>query len=200
MALIKSAWEIALEKTEGIEADPEKMRRDKLINEGKRVAGTYLTDIESDGQELASAVADAPKDDLPLIKRGIASTVLMNIALPQSLEYEERIQKMQKIVKIIDGSDSETIDLMGKIGDFMGKYLEARDSLLERAKQQYQPMFEQKRDQMMQKYGRASGMSMEQDPEFVQFLQKHYAQLNQQYQQVLDQAKDQLKEAWELTE
>ncbi|HLW21747.1 MAG TPA: DUF6657 family protein [Sphaerochaetaceae bacterium] len=200
MALIKSAWEIALEKTEGIEADPEKMRRDKLINEGKRVAGTYLTDIESDGQELASAVADAPTDDLPLIKRGIASTVLMNIALPQSLEYEERIQKMQKIVKIIDGSDSETIDLMGKIGDFMGKYLEARDSLLERAKQQYQPMFEQKRDQMMQKYGRASGMSMEQDPEFVQFLQKHYAQLNQQYQQVLDQAKDQLKEAWELTE
>lgn len=200
MALIKSAWEIALEKTEGIEADPEKMRRDKLINEGKRVAGTYLTDIESDGQELASAVADAPTNDLPLIKRGIASTVLMNIALPQSLEYEERIQKMQKIVKIIDGSDSETIDLMGKIGDFMGKYLEARDSLLERAKQQYQPMFEQKRDQMMQKYGRASGMSMEQDPEFVQFLQKHYAQLNQQYQQVLDQAKDQLKEAWELTE
>ena len=200
MALIKSAWEIALEKTEGIEADPKKIRRDLLMNEGKKLAGTYLTEIESDGKELASAIASASEQDLPLIRKGITSTVLMNVALPQSPEYEDRIQRMRHIVEIIDGAESETVELIGKIGEFMGKYLQARDSLLDRAKQQYQPMFEQKREQMMQKYGRASGMSMEQDPEFAQFLQKHYAQLNQQYQQVLDQAKEQLSDFWNLSD
>ena len=57
MALLKSAWEIALEKTEGIEADPEKITRDLRINEGKRLAGTYLTEIESEGKELQAALA-----------------------------------------------------------------------------------------------------------------------------------------------
>jgi allophanate hydrolase subunit 2 len=99
---------------------------------------------------------------------------------------------------MLDGPSSESEQLLDQIAQFMGKYLDARDSLLERAKQQYQPMFEQKQEQMMQKYGRAVNMSVEQDPEFIQFLQKHYNQLSKQYQQVLDQAKDQLKQIWHI--
>jgi hypothetical protein len=48
----------------------------------------------------------------------------------------------------------------------------------------------------MQKYGKAPSMSMDQDPEFVQMLQRNYTQLSNQYQEVLDQAKDQLKQVW----
>jgi dsDNA-specific endonuclease/ATPase MutS2 len=103
-------------------------------------------------------------------------------------------------VEIIDGKESETVGLLGQIGQFMEKYLQSRDSLLDRARQQYQPMYEQKREQMMQKYGKVPNMSMDQDPEFVQMLQRNYNQLSNQYQQVLDQAKDQLKEAWSLTD
>jgi hypothetical protein len=80
----------------------------------------------------------------------------------------------------------------------MGKYMEAKESLLERAKAQYQPMFEQKQQQMMSQYGRSSYSSMEQDPEFIQFIQKNYNQLATQYQQTLDGAKEQLKTAWNL--
>ena len=57
-------------------------------------------------------------------------------------------------------------------------------------------MYEQKREQMMQKYGKAPSMSMDQDPEFVKMLQRNYTQLSNQYQEVLDQAKDQLKQVW----
>ena len=200
MALLKSAWEIALEKTEGIKADPEKITRDLRINEGKRLAGTYLTEIESEGKELQAALASKSGDELVLLKQGIASTVVMNVALPQSTEYEERMKKIHHIVELMDGKESDTVSLINQISQFMGKYIEARDSLLERARQQYQPVFEQKREQMMQKYGRASNMSMDQDPEFIQMLQKHFAQLSQQYQQVLDQAKTQLKEAWGIAD
>ena len=174
MSLLKSAWEIALEKTEGIEADPEKIRKDKLIGEGRRLAGTYLTDIEADGAAFEKAYASVKK------------------------EYLDRLEKMQHIVQILDGPESDTAGLIGQIGQFMGKYFEARESLLERAHQQYQPVYEQKREQMMQKYGKAPNMSMDQDPEFIQMLQRNYTQLSNQYQEVLDQAKDQLKQVWKI--
>ncbi|PKL28395.1 MAG: hypothetical protein CVV46_06700 [Spirochaetae bacterium HGW-Spirochaetae-2] len=199
-SLLKSAWEIALERTEGIEADPEKIRQDNLVNEGRRLAGSYLTDPEADGTSVAKAYASAAQEDKPLLKKGLASTILLNVALPQSPEFEERLGKMQHLAELIDGAESESSQLLKQIGQFMGKYIEARDSLLERARQQYQPMFEDKRERMMQKYGKATGMSMDQDPEFIQLLQKSYNQLSSQYQQVLEQAKDQLRQDWQLTD
>lgn len=198
MSLLKSAWEIALEKTEGIEADPEKIRRDNIISEGKHLAGAYLTDIEADGSALREAYRKAEDDQKDLLKVGMATTVLLNIALPQTSDFSDRLEKIRTIVEIIDGPESDTVGLIGQIGQFMDKYLQARDSLLERAHQQYQPMYEQKREQMMQKYGKAPNMSMDQDPEFMQILQRNYTQLSNQYQQVLDQAKDQLKQVWNL--
>ena len=198
MALLKSAWEIALEKTENIEADPEKIRRDMTLNEGRRLAGSFLSDPENDGSQLEQAYRSAKRDDKPLLKRGLASTVVLNVALPQSPDYEQRIAKMRHIAEIIDGSESDTVQLLGQIGQFMGKYLQARDSLLDRAKQQYAPMYEDKKERMIQKYGKTTNLPLDQDPEFIQLLQKNYNQLSNQYQQVLEQAKEQLKQAWEL--
>lgn len=198
MALLKSAWEIALEKTENIEADPEKIRRDMTLNEGRRLAGSFLSDPENDGSQLEQAYRSAKREDKPLLKRGLASTVVLNVALPQSPDYEQRIAKMRHIAEIIDGNESDTVQLLGQIGQFMGKYLQARDSLLDRAKQQYAPMYEDKKERMMQKYGKTTNLPLDQDPEFIQLLQKNYNQLSNQYQQVLEQAKEQLKQAWEL--
>lgn len=198
MALLKSAWEIALEKTEGIEADPAKIKRDMMINEGRRLAGSYLTDPEEDGTQLEKAYVEASEEDRKLLRLGLAATVVLNVALPQSDEYEERIAKMRHIAQVLDGKESTSVQLLGQIGQFMGKYLQARDSLLERAKQQYEPMYEDKKERMMQKYGKASNLPLDQDPEFLQLLQKSYNQLSSQYQQVLDQAKEQLKSTWKL--
>ena len=196
MSLLKSAWEIALEKTKEIKADPEKIRQDALINEGRRLAGTYLTELEADGSQITKALKKASPDDEELLKKGLAATVVLNVALPQNTAFEERVNKMKHMAQMIDGPDSESSKLLGQIGEFMDKYLQARDTLLERARQQYQPMFEEKKEQMMQKYGKSIGISMDQDPEFIQFLQKNYSQLSSQYQQVLNQARDQLKAAW----
>lgn len=198
MALLKSAWEIALEKTEGIEADPEKIKRDQMVNEGRRSAGSYLSDPEQDGSQLEKTYTSAAPEDRDLLKRGIAATIVMNVALPQSEEYAQRIEKMRHMARILDGQESKAVQLLAQIGQFMGKYLQARDSLLERAKQQYEPMYQDKKERMMQQYGKASNLPLDQDPEFIQLLQKSYNQLSSQYQQVLDQAKGQLKAAWGL--
>ena len=198
MSLLKSAWEIALERTEDIEIDTEKIRNDNLIDEGRRMAGKYLSDIEAPFSTLESSFKEKSDIEKPLIKKGLALTLIANIALPQSDDYSERVTKMQDIATLISGPEAEAVDLLGQIGTFMGKYLDSRDNLLERARTQYQPLFEQKQQQQSAQYGRATYSSMEQDPEFVKFLQKNYNQLSHQFQQTLDNAKAQLKEVWEI--
>lgn len=196
MSQIKSAWEIALEKTEDIQADPEKIRHDELVTQGRRLAGKYITSVKGDFSAVKKAYLNAPAQERNLLQQGIAMTILHNIALPQASDFEERIKRMKRLAELIDGQSSQ---LITQIGQFMGKYLQARDSLLERAKQQYKPVYQQKKERLMQKYGRGVSLPpLEQDPEFLQLVQNSYAQLTSQYQQVLDQAKEQLKQQWNL--
>jgi hypothetical protein len=198
MALLKSAWEIALEKTANIEADPEKIREEMAFTDGRRLAGSYLTDLENDGKAIKNEYQTASDEKKEILKKAFGTTILLNIALPQSEEYEQRIEKMIYIATIIDGEKGEITLLLDHVGQFMGKYLNARDSLLERAREQYEPHWQQKRERMMQQYGKADGLSLDQDPEFINLVQKSFAQLSEQYQQVLDEAKEQIKENWNL--
>jgi phosphoglycolate phosphatase-like HAD superfamily hydrolase len=196
MALLKSAWEIALEKTADIEADPEKIRNEMLFNDARRIVGSFLSDLENDGKKAEEAYNEVSGEKKEIFKKAFASTVLLNIALPQSNDYEIRIKKLIQIAKIIDGPEADSAQLLAQVGAFMDKYLEARDALLERAKEQYHPMWEQKQQQLAQQYGRAPNTPLDQDPDFLKLLQKSYTQLSDQYQEVLEQAKGQLKSAW----
>ena len=47
MAKIKSAWEIALERTENIQIDREKLKKDENIKKARLCAGAYLNDEEN---------------------------------------------------------------------------------------------------------------------------------------------------------
>lgn len=196
MALLKSAWEIALERTEGIEADSEKIRKELIITEGRKLAGTYLSELEDNSSQLEAAFLKAEGEERELLTLGLATTVLLNLSLPQSLEYEERMKRIERIVEIFENEESEAVALIGQVSQLMGKYLQARDSLLERAQQQYAPIYEEKRERMMQQYGRAPNTPLTQDPEFIQLLQRNFNQLSSQYQHSLDEVKESLKERW----
>ncbi|MDX9873198.1 MAG: hypothetical protein RBT41_12405, partial [Clostridia bacterium] len=177
MALLKSAWEIALEKTADIAADPDKIRAESTVTEARRLAGSYLSEIESDGTHIEKAYSKADKERQILLKKGLSSTVVLNLALPHTDDYKLRVDKLIHIAKIIDGQESQSANLISQIGTFMGKYVEARNSLLERARAQYQPIYEQKREQLMQQYGSSANYSLDQDPEFIQLLQNSYSKL-----------------------
>ncbi len=200
MSLLKSAWEIALEKTKDIEADAKKIREDELFNQGRRLAGTYLNELEDTGSKIVKPLKKVDAEERELILNGIKATILSNIALPQNSLYSERLEKLGFLGEVIDGEEGESVALLTQIAQLLEKFIQARDTLVERARAQYQPIFEEKREQMRQKYGKEINLSMDQDPEFIQFLQKNFNQLSNQYQQVLDQAKEQLKTVWNYSQ
>jgi hypothetical protein len=61
-------------------------------------------------------------------------------------------------------------------------------------KQQFAPQLEQKEAKLRQQYGPNFTLRPEQDPEFMKLLDKNLSQLDAQYNNILKQAKDQMKE------
>ncbi len=200
MSLLKSAWEIALERTEGIDVDENKIRKDQRIEKGRRLAGSFLSDVEATFESIEEKYGEEPEATREDLNSGIAITIISNLALPQTDDYLPRMEKIAQLAGMISAEGEAVAHHIGELASLMGQYLDARENLLERAKSQYQPMFEQKQQQMMAQYGRASYSSVEQDPEFVQFVQKHFRQLSGQYQNTLDQAKEELKQLWNIAE
>lgn len=195
MGKIKSAWEIALERTEDIHADPQKIRHDSLFKEGRQLAGSFLTDIDITPEETEKRLSTYDKDQLAIIREGMATTLLFNLTLPQDESYKDNIQKLRVLGKIIDPQSDE---LLEQLDGFFGQYLETQEHLVERMKQQFQPMLEQKQAQMRKQYGQDFVLRPEQDPEFIKLLQQNLKQLSTQYQQALDDAKGQLRELFGL--
>jgi len=61
-------------------------------------------------------------------------------------------------------------------------------------KQQFAPALQQKEAQLRKQYGPNFTLRPEQDPEFMKLLDKQLSQLDEQYTNILTQAKLQIKE------
>ena len=194
MALIKSAWELALEKTESLQADPVKIKHDLKVKEGRQLAATFLNDIEADAEAFAKQYAAYAGEEKPAIKEGMALTLLSNLALPRNAAFKDSFAKLIKFGLILGEDNAQLSELLGQLEGFFSQYLENQEDLVERMKQQFAPHLQQKEAQMRQQYGPNFTLRPEQDPEFMKLLDKQLSQLDDQYTNILTQAKAQIKE------
>ena len=142
MARIKSAWEIALEKTQDIEIDETKYRTDTLTKEGMALAGGYLNNTDQKLDVIAAKYASYNKEDLPLVRSGMVNTILSNVSLPSDDIYQMRFERTCDLVNLVTGGDPQADELMHQIGDFFKQYLEAKTAFVERMKAQIQQAME----------------------------------------------------------
>jgi hypothetical protein len=84
--------------------------------------------------------------------------------------------------------------MLGQLEGFFSQYLENQEDLIERMKQQFAPHLQQKQAQLQQQYGPNFTLRPEQDPEFMKLLDKQLGQLDEQYTNILNQVKDQIKQ------
>ncbi len=194
MAIIKSAWELALEKTASLEADPAKIRRDMKIKEGRQIAAAFLMDIDVKKEDTQAKYDAYPEDEKQTIREGMALTLLSNLALPRTPLFKEAFPNLLALGTIIAEGDEQITSLVSQVEGFFSQYLQNQEDLIARMKEQFGPHLEQKQAQMRQQYGPNFVLRPEQDPEFMKLLDKNLAQLDDQYNGILDQAKDQLKQ------
>ena len=181
MARIKSAWEIALEKTQDIEIDETKYRTDRLTKEGMALAGGYLNNTDRKLDEVAAKYASYTAEDLALVRTGMVNTILSNVSLPSDDIYQMRFDRTCDLVNLVTGGDMQADGLMRQIGDFLKQYLDAKSAFVDRMKTQIQQAME----------STPEGVNSAQ---YTQIINQNLKKMDSQYSEALENTKATLKE------
>jgi len=192
MARIKSAWEIALEKTESLNVDIDKINKNNAIKFGRRICGLYLNDIDYTLEKLKKEYNEAK--DKASTKEGIVNNLLINLSLPSDLTFEETLDKINDIISEISDNSDEIINTIKQVKEFFKQYLNHQDDLVNQMKEQFAPVLQQKEAQLQQQYGPDFKYSAEQDSEFMKLLDDNLKRLDQQYNETLDNVKEKIKQ------
>jgi hypothetical protein len=201
MAMIKSALELALERTKDIKIDEAALEAGELKVEGKKAAGRYLEDPESGS--LADALAKHPKDKRQAVREGMFETLSAQLQLPSS---EESLAKVETLsagfsalaaasgTGLLGGVGSAVADkrvqsLFQQLGGFFKQYLDDMRNVEQAIRKQWGPKIREKERQMSARMGQDVRIDPMSDPEFAAFYKQNVSAARDQYQQALDKAK-----------
>jgi len=190
MAEIKSALELALERTKDIKSDPESLRRHQAKDDGKRLYARIQEDPQFD---LTGALKQVERDRRTWVREGLFSVARSNLTLPQNEADVEKITTIERVLSELVRDTSTLTELMKQVRQFFQQYLEDRNQLTEELRRQYEPRMKQKEQQMAQQYGRQVNLDPATDPEFSRVLQDHIGQLDSQYRGALQQVDEHLQ-------
>ena len=192
MSKIKSAWEIALEKTEDIKIDEKKLAYDEAVKKARTIAGKYVNNDEDAGEDVQKELSSI--SDKVAMKEGVRMTIVQNLNLPSEEVLTDRFERLEKLASIITNNNEEVSALLSQITTFLKQYPLHKKQLIDQLKEQYAPALEQKAAQLREKYGQSVTLSAENDPEFLKIADSQLERLSKQYTESLDEAKTQLNE------
>ena len=192
MGRIRSAWEIALEKTQDIAIDKAKLEKENNITAARTLAGRYLNYDEEMSEDVLKKEYEKI-EGLDGVRDGIRTSIMQNLTLPSETVLNDRYERLETLASMISGNDSQVMSLMGHITAFLKQYPEHQKQLYEQLKEHFRPMLEEKAQQLREKYGQDIPLSLENDKEFVQVANKQLEELRKQYESNLDAAKSQLE-------
>ena len=189
MGKIKSALEIAMEKTENIAIDENKIRINQENERIRRIAGEYLAKEERD-DSLLKALDDYSEE---VLKRALKNLMLSSLTLPNYEVVDDRYERLLAIMNCIMRDDKNAIALYERITTFLKQYPLHRKELVESLKKQLEPMLEEKSEAMSQKLGRAIRLNIEDDKETLEIIEQNLEHLEKQYNENLENAKKSLE-------
>ncbi len=189
MGKIKSALEIAMEKTENIAIDENKIRINQENERIRRIAGEYLAKEERD-DSLLKALDDYSEE---ILKRALKNLMLSSLTLPNYEVVDDRYERLLAIMNCIMRDDKNAIALYERITTFLKQYPLHRKELVESLKKQLEPMLEEKSEAMSQKLGRAIRLNIEDDKETLEIIEQNLEHLEKQYNDNLENAKKSLE-------
>lgn len=181
MARIKSAWEIALEKTQDIEINEEKYHADSLEKEGRALAGSYLNNADQSIETVAAKLASYSAEDLEHVRRGVLNTVFSNISLPSDDLYEMRFSRTTDLVNAITQGDGQAMGLMGQIGEFLKQYIDCKKDFITRMEAQIRQAMESNPESVNKQ-------------QYTQIIEQNLRKMDSQYSGALENTKEALKQ------
>jgi hypothetical protein len=197
MGRIKSALEIALERTESVRGDKSSVDQFEARRRGKRLANEFLEDPK--GVSLGEALKKSPRDQQSALKQGIFDVLSAQITLPATPEDEKRVEAVGKGLEIII-NNSRFNALFRQLAQALAQYREEAAQYEEAIKRQYAPKLRQKEEELSRRLGRQVQIDPFQDPEFLAFYNQNLSVLKGNYEAAIAQVREQALLLFEKTE
>jgi len=184
MGVIKTALEIALERTEKVKSDKSSIDQFEMKQRGKKLANDFLA-----GEvDLANEIKNAPAAQRDSLKQGIFDVLVTQIALPTGKEDEKRIEKVGNGLQAVIGGGQFSA-IFKQMTQLFSRYLQESEHYEQAIRQQYAPKLRQKEEELSRRLGREVRIDPFQDPEFVAFYNQNMNALKGNYEAVIEQVK-----------
>jgi hypothetical protein len=187
MGRIKSALEIALERTESVSGDKASIDKFEAKQKGKKIANEFL---EGTFGSLEEGIKQFPKDQQEALKQGIFDVLISQITLPAVKEDEKRIAAVGKGLQTVL-NNSRFNSLYKQLTEALSRYLDEAAQYDEAIRRQYAPKLRQKEEELARRLGRQVQLDPFQDPEFVAFYNQNMSALKDNYQAAVDEVREQ---------
>ncbi|MBI2917688.1 MAG: hypothetical protein HYY01_06805 [Chloroflexi bacterium] len=194
MAELKSAFEKAMEKVKDLEkASPEDMRRLELVPKGETMAARFLRD---DIADLAADLAGHPDvSGRRYLTEGAQDALLRNICLPRDSRTKTTNAKAIQGVLALKKNSRRVKESFEQVEHLFTYYEAAVRQTYDRMKQEFEAKFAETRKAMEQQYGGQVRMDVERHPQFQEELRRAMGALDQQYEKVLEEHKQRIRQA-----
>jgi hypothetical protein len=194
MAEIKSTLEKVLERAATMgRASQEEIQAEEQEKEGMRMAADYLQGKEVDLKGVLQATAASA-----LVKKGVVQIFLRNIALPREDDSQRAERAMQGLLELAQGSG----DLASVFRDMEG-ILSHYQQHKKEIRRQVEDAFRQQMEQAMAQQTGQKGLGLKMDPQMHPKFQEEWARvkadMDSQYNKVLQQHKDLVAQRFSVT-
>jgi hypothetical protein len=193
MGVIKTALEIALEKTEKVKSDKAGIGQFEVKKRGKKLANDFL-EGEAD---IVSEIKKTPSQDRDNLKQGIFDVLITQITLPNAKEDETRIERLGKGLSAVIGNN-EFNELFKQLTQIFAQYLKEVSQYGQMLMQQYAPKLRQKEEELSRRMGREVRIDPFQDPEFAAFYNQNINALKSNYESAVEQAREEIRRMFEV--
>jgi len=192
MAKIKSALEIALERTEEVKSNKDSIDQFDTKQRGKKIANEFI----EEGGNLADEIKKTPAGQQESLKQGIFDVLVSQISLPAAKEDEKRIEAAGKGLQTVI-NDSRFASMYKQLLQALSQYLAEAAQYDEAIRRQYAPKLRQKEEELSRRMGREVRIDPFQDPEFIGFYNKNMNTLKGNYLAIVEQVKEEARRLFE---
>ena len=195
MGEIKSALELALERTKDVKSDKSQITKQKAEEEGKKTAAGFLSDLPSEkisSEKLKELLKIKKNEELEYFKKGFAALLLSNLKLPDEEINRELLTKLTEGFTVLSGKKKEIAYIFNQTEAFFNQYIQNKNDLTENLKNQFASKLQEKEAALKEQFGEDVKINPENDPEFQEYRHKTVAQLDEQYNQAFVQVREEL--------
>lgn len=198
MAMIKSALELALERTKNLKVDEAALEASRIKTEGRKTAGKFLEEPEA--TDIAAAALAVAEDGRERFRKSVFEVLAAQIQLPGAFFDEGKLATIGAgLGKLAEtgaakgaASAAELQSMMQQIVSFLKKYKDEVKRVEQAIKTQWAPRFKEKERQMAARMGQDVRLDPMADPEFAAFYKQNVEALKTNYADALERAKVEL--------